>query len=186
MSDNPGGLPLTRSRIERIFPKLTDEQISRMQEHGHIRAVELGEVLVEQGYSNVPFFIVISGEIEILRPSGDIETLITVHGPGQFTGEINMLSGRRALFRARATKPSKVIELDRQHMMALLQSDAEIGDILMRAFILRRVELVATGIGDVVLIGSMHSAETFRIKEFLITAELKLMMRPTRFPLSFR
>ena len=168
MSDNPGGLPLTRSHIERIFPKLTDEQISRMQEHGHIRAVKLGEVLVEQGYSNVPFFVVISGEIEILRPSGDIETLITVHGPGQFTGEINMLSGRRALFRARVTKSGNVIEMDRQNMMALLQSDAEISDILMRAFILRRVELVAAGVGDVVLIGSSNSARTFQIKEFLM------------------
>jgi thioredoxin reductase (NADPH) len=168
MSDNPGGLPLTRSHIERIFPKLTDEQISRMQEYGHIRAVKLGEVLVEQGYSNVPFFVVISGEIEILRPSGDIETLITVHGPGQFTGEINMLSGRRALFRARVTKSGNVIEMDRQNMMALLQSDAEISDILMRAFILRRVELVAAGVGDVVLIGSSNSARTFQIKEFLM------------------
>ena len=79
-----------------------------------------------------------------------------------------MLSGRRAIFRARVTKPGKVIELDRQHMMALVQNDVEIGDILMRAFILRRVELVAAGVGDVVLIGSTHSAGTFRIKEFLM------------------
>ena len=79
-----------------------------------------------------------------------------------------MLSGRRAIFRARVTKPGKVIELDRQHMMALVQNDVEIGDILMRAFILRRVELVAAGVGDVVLIGSTNSAGTFRIKEFLM------------------
>jgi thioredoxin reductase (NADPH) len=168
MSNNNRGLPLARSNIERIFPKLTSEQIGRMQERGHMRAVKLGEVLVEQGDSNVPFFVVVSGEIEILRPSGVIETLITVHGSGQFTGEVNMLSGRRALFRARVTKPGSVIEMDRQHMMALLQSDAEIGDILMRAFILRRVELVAAGVGDVVLIGSPNSARTFQIKEFLM------------------
>ena len=79
-----------------------------------------------------------------------------------------MLSGRRALFRARVTKSGNVIEMDRQHMMALLQSDAEIGEILMRAFILRRVELVAAGVGDVVLIGSPNSARTFQIKEFLM------------------
>jgi thioredoxin reductase (NADPH) len=72
------------------------------------------------------------------------------------------------LFRVRATKPGKVIELDRQHMRALLQSDAELGQILMRAFILRRVELLAAGVGDVVLIGSTHSAGTLRIKEFLM------------------
>jgi thioredoxin reductase (NADPH) len=79
-----------------------------------------------------------------------------------------MLSGRRSLFRVRATKQGNVIELDRQHMMALLQSDAEIGEILMRAFILRRVELVAAGVGDVVLVGSINSTGTFRIKEFLM------------------
>ena len=55
-------------------------------------------------------------------PSGAAETLITIHGPGEFTGEVNMLSGRRTLVRMRATKPGKVIELDRQHMMALIQS----------------------------------------------------------------
>ena len=127
-----------------------------------------GEVLVEQGDSAVPFFVVVSGELEVVRPSGAAETLVTVHGPGQFTGEVNTLSGRRALFRLRAAKPGEVIELDRQHMLALVQTDAELGEILMRAFILRRVELVAAGVGDVVLVGSTHSAGTLRIKEFLM------------------
>ncbi len=162
------GLPLTRSHVDQIFPKLTQSQIDRIKEQGHIRETKPGEVLVEQGDNNVSFFVLVSGEIEILRPSGTIETLITVHGPGEFTGEVNMLSGRRALFRARVTKTGNVIEMDRHSMMSLLQSDAEIGDILMRAFILRRVELVASGVGDVVLIGSTNSAQTFRIKEFLI------------------
>ncbi len=168
MNDTFKGLPLTNSRLEHIFPKLTPTQIDRVAARGYIREIQIGEVLVEQGDSSVPFFVVISGEIEIVRPCGTIETLITVHSSGEFTGEVNMLSGRRALFRARATKTGKVIELNRQHMMALLQSDAEIGEILTRAFILRRVELVAAGVGDVVLIGSTHSAGTFRIKEFLM------------------
>jgi thioredoxin reductase (NADPH) len=127
-----------------------------------------GEVLVEQGDSTVPFFVVVSGEIEIVRPSGAAETLITIHGPGEFTGEVNMLSGRRTLVRMRVTKPGKVIELDRQHMMALIQTDAELGEILTRAFILRRVELIAAGVGDIVLVGSTNSASTLRIKEFLM------------------
>ena len=169
MSNKPGGLPLSRAHVEQIFPKLTPAQISRIAAHGHMRAMEPGDVLVEQGDSATPFFVVVSGELEIVRPCGAVETLITVHGPGQFTGELNMLSGRRALFRAmRATKPGSVIELDRQHMMALMQGDDELGEILMRAFILRRVELVAAGVGDVVLIGSANSAGTFRIKEFLM------------------
>ncbi len=162
------GLPLSSSHVDKIFPKLTDSQVNRIKERGYTHPTKLGEVLVEQGDKQVPFFVLISGEIEILRPSGANETLITVHGPGQFTGEVNMLSGRRALFRARVTKAGNVIEMDRQSMMTLLQSDTEIGDILMRAFILRRVELLAAGVGDVVLIGSTNSARTFQIKEFLM------------------
>jgi thioredoxin reductase (NADPH) len=168
MSDTSRGLPLSSSRLEQIFPKLTPEQISRVTVQGHMRAIQPGEVLVEQGDSAVPFFVVVSGEIEIVRPSGATETLITIHGPGEFTGEVNMLSGRRTLVRMRATKPGKVIELDRQHMMALIQTDAEIGEILTRAFILRRAELIDAGVGDIVLIGSTNSASTLRIKEFLM------------------
>jgi thioredoxin reductase (NADPH) len=168
MSDTRRGLPITSSRVEHIFPTLTPAQIRRIAAHGHMRAMERGEVLYEQGDSSVPFFVVVSGEVEIVRPSGAAETLVTVHRPGQFSGEVNMLSGRRALFRMRATKPGELIELDRHHMLALMQTDAELGEILMRAFILRRVELVAAGVGDVVLIGSTHSAGTLRIKEFLM------------------
>ena len=168
MSDTARALPPSSSRVEQIFPKLTPKQISRVAVQGHIRAIQAGEVLVEQGDSAVPFFVVDSGEIEIVRPLGAVETLVTIHGPGGFTGEVNMLSGRRTLVRMRATKPGKVIELDRQHMMALIQTDAELGEILTRAFILRRAELIAAGVGDIVLIGSTNSASTLRIKEFLM------------------
>ncbi len=168
MSNTRRGLPLTSSRIEKIFPKLTPAQIDRIAAHGRIRSVQPGEVLIEQGDTSVPFFVVITGEVEIVRPFDAYETLVTVHGSGEFTGEVNMLSGRRSLVRARATKPGKVIELNHQQMLTLVQTDAELSDILMRAFILRRVELIAAGVGDIILIGSTHSASTLRIKEFLM------------------
>jgi len=97
MSNTSRGLPLTSSRVE-IFPILTPAQINRIAVHGHMRAVEPGKVLVEQGDSTVPFFVMASGELEIVRPSCAGETLVTIHGPGQFTGEVNMLTGRRRLF----------------------------------------------------------------------------------------
>jgi thioredoxin reductase (NADPH) len=162
------GLPLTSTSIEKIFPKLTRAQIDRIKTHGRIRAIQRGEILVEQGDTSVPFFVVITGELEILRPFGARETLVTVHSSGQFTGEVNTLSGRKSFFRVRATKPGKVIELKHQQMLTFIQTDAELGSILMRAFILRRVELIAAGVGDIVLIGSTHSAGTLRIKEFLM------------------
>jgi thioredoxin reductase (NADPH) len=168
MSNTRRGLPLTSSRIEKIFPKLTPAQIDRIAAHGHMRSVQPGEVLIEQGDTSVPFFVVITGEVEIVRPFGAYETLVTVHSYGEFTGDVHMLSGRRFLVRARATKAGKVIELDHQQLLSLLQTDAELGEIMMRAFILRRVELIAAGVGDIILIGSTHSASTLRIKEFLM------------------
>ncbi|MGA9845240.1 MAG: cyclic nucleotide-binding domain-containing protein, partial [Nitrososphaeraceae archaeon] len=126
MNNTRRGLPLTSSRIEKIFPKLTPPQISRIAAHGHVRSVQSGEVLMDQGDTSVPFFAVTTGEVEIVRPLGAQETLITVHGPGEFTGEVNMLSGRRSFVRARATKPGEVIELDNQQMLGLVQTDAEL------------------------------------------------------------
>jgi len=168
MSDARRGLPLTKSQREKIFPKLTSVQIDRIATRGHVRSMEEGEVLYEQGHRAAPLFVVISGELEVVRPSVPVETLITTYESGQFTGEVGTLSGRRSLFRVRATKPGKVIELDRQQMLALIQNDTELGEILMRAFILRRVELIAAGVGDIVLIGSAYSASTLRIKGFLM------------------
>jgi thioredoxin reductase (NADPH) len=168
MSNIRKGLPLTSSRIEKVFPVLTPAQINRIGAHGHIRAVQSGELLIEQGDINTSLFVVVTGELEIVRPFGAQETLVTVHGPGQFTGEVNTLSGRRSMFRARVTKTGEVIELNHQQMLSLIQTDAELSDILMRAFILRRVELIAAGVGDIVLIASTYSADTLRIKEFLM------------------
>jgi thioredoxin reductase (NADPH) len=161
------GLPVLSSRLDQIFPKLTPAQVARIRPHGRVRQVREGEVLVEEGDTIVPFFVVTAGRIQIVRPAGGSETLIVAHGPGEFTGEANMISGRRALFRARAIEPGEVIEMGREQLVALVQTDAELGEILMRAFLLRRVELIAAGVGDVVLVGSTHSAGTLRIKEFL-------------------
>ena len=168
MNTTRRGLPLMRARIEHIFPKLTPTQIRRITPHGHTRTTKRGEVLYEQGDNASSFFVVVSGELEVLRPSGTVDTLVTVHHSGQFTGEVGTLSGRRTMFRLRVTKPGKVIELDRQHMLTLVQTDAELGEILMKAFILRRAELITAGVGDIVLIGSTYSADTLRIKEFLM------------------
>ena len=133
-----------------------------------MRAIQRSDVLYEPGDAVVPFFVVVAGELEIDRLWAGTETLIAVLGPGKFTGEVNSLSGRPAILRVRVSQPGEAIELDRQAMHALLQTDAELGEILVRAFLLRRVELVAAGMGDVVLVGSTHSAGTLRIKEFLM------------------
>lgn len=167
MTDTTPPLPPITSRLDHIFPNLTAAQMARIAAHGRVRPIERGQILVQQGDSTVPFFLVKSGEIEIVRPYGSTETLITVHGPSQFTGEVNMLSGRRSMVRMRVSQAGEVIELDRERLLSMVQTDSELSEIVMRAFILRRVELVARGLGDVILVGSTHSAATLRIKEFL-------------------
>lgn len=168
MSESSTPAPLTLSaRINQMFPTLTSAQIARISSHGRRRTTQAGEILIEAGSDNVPFYVLTAGRIEIVQPSDDNEELVAVHEPGEFTGEVQMLSGRRALVRARATEAGEVIELDREHLLTLVQTDSELSEIIMRAFILRRVELIAHGFGDVVLIGSNHCAGTLGVKEFL-------------------
>jgi thioredoxin reductase (NADPH) len=168
MSDEASAIqPSTTDRADHVFPTLTADQIARMSAHGQRRRVEAGEILVEAGDPNVPCFVVLSGRLAIVQRDGPAEHLVTSPGPGQFTGEANMISGRRALFQIRAGESGEVIQLERAEVSALVQVDAEIGAILMRAFILRRVQLITSGVGDAVLLGSPHSAATLRAREFL-------------------
>lgn len=155
------------SRDQEMFPTLTAAQISRIAVHGHVRQVEQGEVLIEAGEQTARLFVVTAGQIETSAISGTAEEIVAVIQPGMFTGEVTMLSGRRGLARTRATQPGEVIEIDRGQLLSLVQTDSELGDILMRAFILRRVMLIARQFGDVVLVGSIHCAGTLRVKEFL-------------------
>ena len=162
------GLPsLAGVPREQLFPALTDQQIQRIAPHGGVHPFRRGEVLVEPGEVAPSFFLVTAGRIEIVRPSGATEQPIMTLGPGEFTGEVSMLSGRRTLVRIRAVDPGDAIRVDRERLLSLVQTDGALGEIILRAFILRRVELIARGIGDVVLVGSRHSAGTLRVQEFL-------------------
>ena len=166
-ADPEVALPSTATAGDQAFPTLTEAQIARVASHGHLRKVERGEVLVKAGARNASFFVVVSGHLDIVQLSDGIETILVVHKPGQISGELNLLSGRRAVFSIRAGEAGEVIEVDHQRLLEIVQTDADLSEILMRAFLLRRARLIASGIGDVVLIGSKHSQETLRIQEFL-------------------
>jgi len=159
--------PAAKSTTERLFPRLTAAQIARVARHGRARPLHPGQVLYDRGDSSAPFVLVVTGGVEVLRHTAAQDELVAVYGPGQFTGEVSLLSGRRTLVSARAYAAGEALELDREQLLALVQTDAEIGEILMRAFILRRVELISRGVGDAIVIGSMHCARTLGIKEFL-------------------
>jgi thioredoxin reductase (NADPH) len=168
MSDpNTNAILTQHEPPEHIFPTLNATQIARILAHGKKRAVQAGEVLVEPGDTNFPFFLVTSGAIEIMRPTCESEDSVAVFQVGQFSGEVGILSGRRSMVSVRMRDAGEVIEVDRSGLQELIETDSELSEILMRAFILRRVEFIAHGWGDVVLLGTNNSSGTLRIKEFL-------------------
>jgi thioredoxin reductase (NADPH) len=160
-------MPPSREARELMFPKLAEAQIARLATYGRRRSVRAGEVIFDQGSAARNFYVVLSGGIEIVSPTPDGDVLITNQEAGEFTGEIDLLSGRRTLVRGRATVASELLEIEPPTLRRIVQTDAELSEILLRAFLRRRTALIASRLGDVVLIGSNHSADTLRLKEFL-------------------
>ena len=159
--------PLSADIRGEAFPVLTAEQINRVRASSTVRKVEVGEILFEPGDSDVPFFVVLSGSMEIVQPDRRGERLIVTHEAGSFTGEITMISGRLCLVRGRITSAGEFLEMSNHDLRTLVARDAELSEIFMRAFILRRVALINQGYGNVILLGSRHSAQTLRLREFL-------------------
>jgi thioredoxin reductase (NADPH) len=157
----------TPERDQQMFPVLDRDQIQRIAAYGKVRRVQRDEILVRQGEDAMRFFVVLSGQLEVLQSTSDGEQVIATHPPGEFFGDVNLLSGRRSIVRARMTEDGEVLELDRESLQGLVQTDSALSEILMRAFILRRLELTRRGRGDAVLIGSAYSAGTLRVREFL-------------------
>jgi thioredoxin reductase (NADPH) len=154
------------ARLEETFPTLTPAQIARLTPFGSERVLADGELLWEQGAIHVAFNVVLAGAIVISTSSGGAP--VTTHEPGGFSGDVDLLSGRRAVIEGRARGATRVLQIEPRRLQAIVQTDTEIGDILLRAFILRRVALIAEGRGDLVLIGSRHAAATLPLAEFLV------------------
>ncbi|MFN2547796.1 MAG: FAD-dependent oxidoreductase [Myxococcales bacterium] len=154
-------------RREQMFPALSAAQIARLTRIGKRREVSSGEIVFEEGEAIPGFYVVLSGEMAIVQRADGGETTITVHHAGEFTGEVNMLTGRPSLVRARMATAGELLAISPEALRKIVQTDAELSELLMRAFILRRVALITGSHGDTVLIGSTHSAATLRIREFL-------------------
>jgi len=170
MTETPGYS--TRSSLasdlrSQAFPTLTEAQINRIRPAGQLRQVAPGDILFEPGDLNVPFFVLLSGAMEIVQPYFSGERLIVAHQPGAFTGEMSMISGVRCLVRGRVTEAGEVLQVSSDGLRALVAKDAELSEIFMRAFIYRRLALITEGLGNAILLGSRHSAATLRLGEFL-------------------
>jgi len=155
---------VTEANQAEIFPILTPEQVGRIAPFAREKTFEDGAILWDWGVRNNSMFVVVEGEIAILSGA---DQLVTVHHPGAFSGDVDLLSGRPTVVRGRAQGVTRVLELGQDHLRRLVQTDAELSEIFLRAFMLRRCALMARGYGNVVLIGSRHSAGTLAIQEFL-------------------
>jgi len=161
-------IPSALDARTQMFPVLSPAQIERLRSCGRVRRVHAGEILWDVGDSNIPFFVVITGRMAIVQPDLTGERAITGHGPGEFSGELVMISGQRSLVRGRVAEDGEFLELSADELRAVVAKDAELSEILMRAFILRRLELVRRGYGNLILMGSRHSADTLRLRDFLV------------------
>src|SRR6202051_1605189 len=153
-------------RSAQMFPHLTPVQIARLSAHGRKSAIQKGQVLAEPG-DRLPMYVVLSGSIEIVQPTLTGETLIIVHTAGSFSGDVGTLRGSSGVVRMRVREGGEVLSIDEAHLRTIFQTDAELSELFMRAFILRRAALISTQSSDVVLLGSTHSAGTLRLQQFL-------------------
>ena len=150
-----------------VFPTLTDAQINRVRPFASLRQVNRGDVLFSADDSDVPFFILLSGRMEIVQPDMNGERLVASHVQGEFTGEMTMITGHRSLVCGRMTDPGEVLEMSGNGLRSLVARDGELSEVFMRAFILRRLILINRSQGNAILMGSRYSAKTLRLREFL-------------------
>src|SRR5271163_3034950 len=148
-------------------PVLTPQQIERIGTFAKRREVAAGQILYEPGDDTPPVFVVLSGRIRILAMGGGAEQLVTSYGPGQFSGELLMISGRKSIYRCQAVESGTLLELRARDLRTLIAKDAELSELFMKAFLARRLSLKEHGHGNVVILGSRYSAATLAAREFL-------------------
>jgi thioredoxin reductase (NADPH) len=155
-------------RHEQTFPALTAQEIARMRRFGELRNYSDGERLFETGKPGPGMFVVLSGHVAITQRDGlGHITPVIDQGPGQFLAEIGQLSGRVALVDGTAEGDVETLLIPPDKLRALLVAEADLGERIMRALILRRVNLIQGGIGGPVLIGPQNSSGVIRLQGFL-------------------
>ena len=169
-NNTDGRAPLAAAfpRQEQTFPTLTPQEIARMRRFGEVRHYKNGERLFETGKPGPGMFVLLSGHVAITQRDGlGHVTPVIDQGPGQFLAEIGQLSGRVALVDGHAEGEVETLLIPPDKLRALLVAEADLGERIMRALILRRVNLIQGGVGGPVLIGPSTSAGVVRLQSFL-------------------
>jgi thioredoxin reductase (NADPH) len=161
--------PIIDTRRDQMFPVLESVEIERIRRFGTIRSYAVGDALAEVGKPIEGLKVILSGTVNVVRhntSSGDGDLIVT-YGPGSFLGELGQLSGRPALVNARAESPVDALIIPPDRLRALLIAEAELGERLMRALILRRVGLLEVGSGGPIIVGRSEDRDVLRLAGFL-------------------
>ena len=154
------------SEHEIAFPRLSRPQIDALRRWGHVRPIAPGDVLFQEGDRGFSFYVVLEGAVEIVEQSGGTPREVAVHEAGEFTGDVDTLSGRAALVTARATARGEVLELTAAALRQAVDALPEIGEIVLKAFLTRRTLLLSGGFEGIKIIGSRFSPDAHRLRDF--------------------
>ncbi len=146
------------------FPRLSEAQIEALAAHGYRRGTQLGEVLFREGDPSCDFFVVLAGKVAMVAGYGGDERVISVHGPGRFLGELNLLTGETVFVTAVVREPGEVLVVPVEHLRQLVTRDPVLGDLILRAYLLRRSLLIELGTGFRI-VGSRFVPDTRRLRE---------------------
>ncbi len=147
------------------FPRLSDQQLEALAEHGHRRRTERGDILFREGEESSELFVVLEGRVAIVENHEGKERVIGVHGPGRFLGELNLLTGQTSFTTAVVQEPGEVLVIPVDNLRQLVANDPELADLLLRSCLIRRSMLIGLGAGFRI-VGSRHSPDTRRLRDF--------------------
>ena len=151
---------------EIAFPVLSDSDLAIFRRRGHPRTVRAGDILFSEGDRNFCFYIVVEGAIAIVEHSSGDERLVKLHGPSEFTGDVDMLSGRRALITARVEQDGSLLELNTDELRTTIDENPELTEKVVKAFLMRRTLLISRGFEGAKIIGSRFSPDAHRLRDF--------------------
>jgi thioredoxin reductase (NADPH) len=147
------------------FPRLSVERMRTMITLGELRRTHRGEMVIEEGAPINEFFLILSGKVAVIEGSGPDARIVRVHGPGRFLGELGLLAGQPAFASCVVAEPGAVLAVPVERLFALVAEDAALGDLILRAYLVRRSLLIDDGAGFRI-IGSCYSPDTRRLREF--------------------
>jgi len=148
------------------YPRLSDEQLQALSAHGERQPTRPGQVLYRAGDERYDFFVVLAGTVAVVeQEDGGAERVVAVHGPGRFLGELSLLCDQAALLTAVVHEPGQVLAVPVERLRELVSQDPALGDLVLRAYLIRRSILIELGVG-LRIIGSRFSSDTKRLLEF--------------------